>query len=369
MTAPRLEIDLGKIEDNAAILIDRLGRRGMSVTAVTKGVLGHPAIVKVLCNAGVQVFADSRIETIECMRKSMHSELKMWLIRGPQLSKIERIVRSCDASFNTEEDTLVQLSAEAKRQHRDHGVILMVEMGDFREGVSLQDLEAMARLVLTLPNLNLIGIGTNLGCFQRAVPNRTNMALLSELAKQLETKLDVKFSVISGGNSSNLNWVTSEVSRGCVNNLRLGEAILLGREAIYRNPVPGLHLDAFKLIGEVIESKCKPDLPSNAYAQRVWPQESCTTNSAGIYRTVLALGNQDCDPDGISTIDSLPILGSSSDHIVLDTLGVAFSPGTEVVFDMDYASMLRSMTSPLVEKVFKRSPRTSLHFPELLSVA
>ena len=53
MGGPRLEIDLGKIGDNARTLRMLFGTRGVCVTAVTKGVLGSPAVAEVLVDSGI----------------------------------------------------------------------------------------------------------------------------------------------------------------------------------------------------------------------------------------------------------------------------------------------------------------------------
>ncbi len=53
MTAPRLNIDLDKIYHNAHTLVELLADRGISVTGVTKAVLGSPKVADVLIRAGV----------------------------------------------------------------------------------------------------------------------------------------------------------------------------------------------------------------------------------------------------------------------------------------------------------------------------
>ena len=70
MTAPRLEIDLKKIQDNARVLVTRLADRGIGVTGVTKASLGSPEIAGALLRAGVRGLGDSRIENIEAMRRA-----------------------------------------------------------------------------------------------------------------------------------------------------------------------------------------------------------------------------------------------------------------------------------------------------------
>jgi predicted amino acid racemase len=58
MVAPRLEIDLGKIQHNARTLVERLARRGISVTAVTKAHRGNTSFALV-CSTVPDSFADA----------------------------------------------------------------------------------------------------------------------------------------------------------------------------------------------------------------------------------------------------------------------------------------------------------------------
>ena len=62
MTALRLEIDLHKIHHNARALVEPLARRNISVTGVTKAMLGSPDIARTLLDAGTTALGDSRIE-------------------------------------------------------------------------------------------------------------------------------------------------------------------------------------------------------------------------------------------------------------------------------------------------------------------
>ena len=65
---PRIEIDLSKIYDNARILSELYGRKGISIMGVSKAVLGEPAIIKAMLQGGVKYIADSRLENIEKMK-------------------------------------------------------------------------------------------------------------------------------------------------------------------------------------------------------------------------------------------------------------------------------------------------------------
>jgi predicted amino acid racemase len=88
VTAPRLEIDLEKIHDNASTLVRRLGDRGIGVMGVTKAVLGSPEIADALLRAGVVALGDSRIDNIETMRRA-DVGASLALIRSPMLSQAD----------------------------------------------------------------------------------------------------------------------------------------------------------------------------------------------------------------------------------------------------------------------------------------
>jgi len=350
MSAPRLEIDLGKIEHNARTLVERLGSRGISVTGVTKATLGSPEIAAVLLQAGVVGLGDSRIENIEAMRHA-HVAASMMLIRSPMLSQVEQVVIQADVSLNTELNIIRELSSAAQKAKRTHRVVLMVELGDLREGIMPGNLEKVVRKVLRFPNIALEGIGTNLACRSGVSPDANNMAKLSALADSLEATFGITLSIISGGNSGNLQWALSGADTGRINNLRLGEAILLGCEPLHRQPIEGLHTDAITLIAEVIEAKIKPSQPWGEMAQNAFGEKPSLTNQGNISQTILAIGHQDVDPCGLQPPPGVKILGASSDHLITDTGSCNLTVGDEVSFLPNYSALVRAMTSPFVAKL------------------
>jgi ornithine racemase len=348
VTAPRLEVDLDKIEHNARTLVERLAKRDVSVTGITKATLGSPEIARAFLRAGVSGIGDSRIENIESMRRT-DVAATMTLIRSPMLSQAERVVAAADVSFNTEICVVESLSNAALRSERHHGVVLMVEMGDLREGIMPADLEDAVGKTLLLPGIRFMGIGTNLACRSGVSPDSKNMAELSSLASSIEAKFGITVEVVSGGNSANLNWALSGADVGRVNNLRLGESILLGREPLHRQPIDGLHTDAIKLVAEVIESKLKPSLSWGTTAQTAFGEAGSRVDRGLISQSILAVGIQDTDPEGLTPPLGMQIVGGSSDHLILESETGCLTVGAEVTLQPDYSALLRSMTSPFVE--------------------
>ena len=351
MSAPQLEIDLDKIYHNARTLVERLAVKGISVTGVTKASLGCPAIATAMFRAGVSALGDSRIENIEAMRDAQVAA-PMTLIRSPMLSQVENVVKQADISFNTELDVISQLSSAAQKVKRIHGVVLMVELGDLREGIMPEDLESIVRETIRFPNIDLKGIGTNLACRCGVAPDDNNMAELSALADSIDATFGPMLSIVSGGNSANLEWLLSGSDTGRINDLRLGESILLGCEPLHRQAIDGLYTDAFTLIAEVIESKLKPSQPWGEVGQSAFGVTPPVTNRGNIFQTILAIGRQDIDPNGLQAPGGIEILGASSDHLIVES-DRCLPVGTEISFQLNYSALVRAMTSPFVIKVEK----------------
>jgi ornithine racemase len=347
VSVPRLAIDLDKVGHNARTLVRRLSARDIAVVGVTKGALGLPDLAATLLAAGVSALGDSRIENLERLARAGVAAPTM-LIRSPMLSQVERVVGHADISCNTEPEVLTALAAASRRAGRRHGVVLMVELGDLREGILPEDLEAVAGLVVERPDLELRGIGTNLACQNGVVPDAGNMAQLSDLADAVETRWGIQLEMVSGGNSANLGWALGCAEVGRINQLRLGESILLGRDPLDRRPIEGLHLDAFTLVAEVIEAKDKPSAPRGQVAQTAFGTPVRRPDRGIIRQALVALGEQDTDPAGLVPAEGLTVLGASSDHLVLDTGERQLRPGDEVAFTPTYGALVRAMTSPFV---------------------
>ncbi len=354
MSAPRLEIDLDKIQHNARTLVERLGHRGIRVTAVTKAALGSPEVAQQLRLAGVAGLGDSRIENIEAMRRARIAA-PMMLVRSPMPSQVARVVEQADVSCNTELTVLRALDVAARAIGRRHGVLLMVELGDLREGILPDDLADVAGEVLGMTGLELRGIGTNLACQNGIAPDTVNMAQLSALATSIESTFQVTLDVVSGGNSANLDWALNGHDIGRVNDLRLGESILLGRETLRRDPIDGLFTDAITLVGEVIESKIKPSAPWGTVALTAFGIASPPIDRGDRRRVIVALGHQDTDPAGLTPPDSFELVGASSDHLVLDAGRCPTEVGDELTFQLDYSALTRAMASPFIAKVIRVS--------------
>ena len=350
---PRVEISLSQIRENTKKLSELYMQKGISLMGVTKAVLGEPSIAKAMIQGGIKFIADSRIENIQKM-KSAGILTQFVLLRTP-LSQAESIVKNADISLNTEIETLKKLSYHAKGQNKIHQVIIMVELGDLREGILPCDLPQLVRKTLSLPHIKIIGIGCNLACYGGIKPDDKNMRELSELVDLIEKEFQIDLEIISGGNSANFEWFKSSQDVGRVNNLRLGESILLGCETVGRKVIPGLHTGAFQLIAEVIESKRKTSVPLGEICQDAFGNVPGFLDRGDHQRVIIALGRQDVQVSNLKSNNKLKMIGSSSDHIILDGENHNLEVGDEVSFSLDYGGLLATMTSPFVTKQFTDS--------------
>lgn len=354
MTAPRIEIDLVKVEANTRHLVDQLAPRGIKVVGITKATLGSPEVGAAMLRGGASGLGDSRIENLARLSIDDPSTSRM-LIRSPMLSQVDQVVRTATSSLNTGLAVLDALDEAARRHRRTHDVVLMVELGDLREGIALEDVISVAGRTRTRRRLRLTGLGSNLACQNGVVPDDSNMGDLSRLVEQIEASTG-PLDVVSGGNSANLPWALSTSDVGRINQLRLGEAILLGTEPLHRTVLPGLHADAFRLVGEVIEVAVKPAQSWGARAQTAYGELPVTpvstpTGAGTVRQAILALGRQDVDLDGLVPPPGIRILGMSSDHLVVDLGDHRLVVGDELSFGLGYGALVRAMTSPFVSHV------------------
>ena len=354
--SPRLEVHLGDVTANSARLVERCAARSISVMGITKGLAGSPLLAQAMIDGGVSGLGDSGLANIDATRAG-----GVWasttLIRTPSRSQIDQLAVSDLASYQSDIETLSLLSAACVVAGQRHAVMLMVELGDLRDGIMPDDVVAHARHVRDLEHLDLRGLGANFGCQSGTIPDDRSLNVLSELAATIEAELSIAVPVVSGGNSSNLDWLRLTADVGRVNELRLGEAIILGRNPSTRLPVAGLSTEAVVFVAEVLESKRKPRRPwgPTGYTAIGRAEPGASVESADQpgdendleWHTVLAAGHQDTDPSGLTPIDDVLLVGASSDHLIIRSRR-RIAPGSEMRFLPDYGAMARAAIAPSV---------------------
>lgn len=359
MTAnPGLLIDLQKITANSRVIVQKCASHGINVAAVTKAVCGDPKVGRAMLEGGAAALADARIQNIKRLRQAGVTEPVM-LLRSPMLSEIEDVVKYSSLSLNSEPEVMDRLSECALDYATRHEVIIMIDVGEIREGILPADIFKTAEQIKALKGIRVIGAGTNLACYSGVRPTPENMNLLLETAHELEGILGCNLRIISGGNSSGLEMINKGSVPQGINQFRIGESILLGRYISNGEPIGGTNQDAFILTAELIEMKEKPSLPMGEVGKNVFGEYAENNELQLHYRGIAALGRQDVPPDSILPLGlrnniHIDVIGATSDHTVLDfgeetrTFGV----GSEIRFNLDYPGLLAAMTSPYVKKKY-----------------
>jgi predicted amino acid racemase len=347
----RLEINISKIKHNARTLKKEFAKKGITITAVIKGVAGSPEIANAILESGINTIAVSRVQDIKKM-KEFGVKAEFLITRLVMHTEVPDIVKYADISLNSEISTIKLLSEHSLKQGKRHKVVLMLELGDLREGILPEDMDSIIEQAIPLKGIELYGIGVNLVCLGGIEPSDKNMTELSQIVDHIQEKYHIKIKMVSGGNSANYQWLSQTGDTGNINNLRIGEAILLGREPMNKNRIPDLYIDAFTLICEVIESKLKPSLPYGNKCQSTFGSKPELTNIGPINRIIMGIGEQDVDTKAIKPRVKADIIGASSDHLILHAKSNNIEVGSEIQFDIKYPALLRLSTSPYVNKVY-----------------
>ena len=352
MNYPQLDVYVNKIEENAKKLKKELDSKNIKLTAVVKGFAGDTNVFSAYQRAGIKSIADSRIENIQKFRKSGYQGEAL-MLRIPMPSEIEEIVKSVDVSLVTELKTAALISDKAQVLNKEIDLIIMVDIGDRREGVLAADLEDLALKIEEMNNVKLKGIGTNLGCFAGIIPDEKNTNKLIKIKKELENKIGRELDILSAGNTATLRLLKDQYLAQEITNLRVGEAILLGTDIINESLLDGFNHYNFRLQAEIVELKEKPSDPEGEMAFGGQGRGQIIEDKGIRRRAILAVGKQDIDYNGLyPELEGVKVLGCSSDHLITDVTEVEkkLEVGDVLTFKINYSAMLRAMTSQYVTK-------------------
>jgi ornithine racemase len=353
MQYPALVMDKAKIKHNTKVLSELASKHGIRIAGVTKVVCAWSELAEAMIEGGAYALADSRIENLIKLKNFNVPKL---LLRIPMLTQVADVVQYADISLNSEIEVIKALNEAAKAKDKVHQIILMVDLGDLREGIWFEKATAFAGEIVKLENIKLIGLGTNLTCYGGVIPSTENLGTLVKIAEEIESKYGTKLDVISGGNSSSIHLLLKDQMPTRVNQIRLGEAIVLGVETAYGERIEGTYSDAFTLAAEIVEMKEKPSAPIGEIGMDAFGGKPVFVDKGIIKRAIVAVGRQDIKHEGLTPRDKgISILGASSDHMILDMTNAEneYKVGDIVEFDVNYGALLGAATSEYVNKIVK----------------
>jgi len=353
-TGTFLEIDLDKVMDNSRIIVEKCRPLGIEVLGVTKGFSAKPRIVKAMIQGGISTLADSRLENIIALRKKGFTQ-DITLLRIPRISAVKKVIAYTDYSVNSEYSVIRRLSDAALAEGKKHKIVLMVDVGDLREGVLPEDAFVMAQRISMLKGVTLAGVGTNMGCYGGILPTMSNLNMLIDIADEIEKRSGIKLEIVSGGGTSSLRLIEAgEMPKG-INQLRIGEGILLGTDTTHDNIIPWLHQDAFVLRAEVIEVKTKPSVPIGELGHDAFGNTPVFEDNGMRKRAIVSLGRQDVNVEGVFPLNTkMHVLGASSDHLIVDVTEADenIKVGGQISFKLNYQGLLFLSNSKYVKKVY-----------------
>jgi ornithine racemase len=351
----RIEVDCERIRRNARAVTALCASHGIEVAGVVKGCCGEPQVAHAMLAGGVAQLADARLPNVRRMRDAGIAS-DVLLLRLPALSEADDVVALTQYSLNSETAVVRALSRAARAQGRRHGVVLMIETGDRREGVMQDDAVRVAAEIASLPGIDLVGVGTNLSCIGGVLCTSENQQLVVDVAEQVEHSLGLTLRWISGGHTGSLPWVVRGALPRRINHLRIGEGILIGTEQSTFCELPIPHQDAFSVYAEVIELQTKPSMPEGPIGPDAFMNTPHWEDRGLRRRAILAIGEHDLRTNCLLPRRvGISIVGASSDHLVVD-VSDADPPvylGEELEFGVLYAAMATGWASACMRKVIR----------------
>jgi predicted amino acid racemase len=323
---------------------------------VSKLLCGNRKFLTELIDLGVKEIHDSRISNLAKI-KEINPEIQTVYVKPVSKRNIAKMVQYADVSLNSELTTIKWISDEAVKQHKIHKIIIMVETGDLREGVMGDHLLDFYAKIFELPNIEIIGLGTNLNCLNGVMPSTDKLIQLSLYKQIIELKFNKNIPWVSAGTSVTIPLMLHKQLPKGINHFRVGETLYFGVDLFEEKVIEGMHGDVFELNAEIIEMQEKPLLPSGTLAAN--PQGQVIEIDQKLYgkssyRAILDIGLLDVDPKYLIPEDGeFEILGASSDMLILNlgTNPKGYKVGDIIKFNLKYMGALGILNSSYVDKV------------------
>ncbi len=353
-----ITLDVKKLKFNFDYLDKLFKANDIEWSIVSKILSGNKTFLTELLKFDVHQICDSRVSNLKEI-KSISPNIETIYIKPPAKRSIPSIVKYADISMNTEFETIKLLSVEAKKQNVIHKIIIMIELGELREGVLGNDFMAFYERVFKLENIKVVGIGTTLSCLYGVLPNHDKLIQLSLYEQLIEAKFDKQIPYVSGGSSVTIPLIFQNLLPKGINHFRVGETLFLGTDVYNNTKLKKMHSDVFSLYSEIIELIEKPLVPTGDMGKNV-EGETCEFDQSIIgetsYRAIIDIGLLDVETNHLQLIDkSLKLVGASSDMMVI-SLGEnkkKFKVGDLIEFKLDYMGIVRIMNSKYIDKKIK----------------
>ncbi|MEX2484148.1 MAG: alanine/ornithine racemase family PLP-dependent enzyme [Brumimicrobium sp.] len=355
-----ITLNTEKLKSNFNYLNHFFKENNIQWSVVTKLLCGNKLFLKEVLDLGINQVCDSRITNLKTIKK-LKPSVETVYIKPPSNKFIKTIVEYADISLNTEIETIKLLSKEAQKQGKTHKIIIMIEMGELREGIMRNNVVNFYSKIFQLKNIDVVGVGTNLSCLNGVLPNQDKLIQLSLYKQLIEAKFNKKIPYVSGGSSVTIPLIFQKILPPEVNHFRVGETLFLGTDVYNDQPFENMANDIFTFYSRIIELHEKPSVPRGEMGTNVSGESNNNEDrdyNKKSYRAIIDLGLLDVDENHITPKDdSVSIVGGSSDMFVID-LGKNkdnYKVGDLIEFKTDYMGTLRLMNSKYIKKEIQHS--------------
>lgn len=354
-TMAYIELYTEKLKHNFNFLDKLFTTHNKDWGVVSKLLCGNKQFLKVLLDLGVTEIHDSRISNLKTI-KLINPKVQTVYIKPPSKRVIKSLITYADVSFNTELETIKLISDEAVKQDKIHKIIIMIEMGDLREGVMGDQLIDFYGDIFKLPNIEVIGLGTNFNCLNGVMPSHDKLIQLSLYKQLIDVTFHKKIKWVTGGSSIMIPLLLKKMVPVGNNHFRIGETLFFGNNLITEKPLKGMKTDVFKLFAQIIELQEKPKVPigemgTNVSGESIEIDESDFGKTS--IRAILDIGLLDIDIKNIRPVDkNIDFLGATSDMIVIDlgTNKKKYKMGDFIAFKPNYLGVLNILNSHYIDK-------------------
>jgi predicted amino acid racemase len=359
-----LEINIKSILNNINKLGDYLNQNNISWSLITKVFSGNEEIMKNILTddvlRNIHSVGDSRLSNLKVL-KSINPDVKTIYIKPPAILDAEDVVEYADISLNSSFETIKALNKAAAKKRKIHQVIIMMEMGELREGILPENIVNLYKTVFNFENIKIVGIGTNLGCLYGVEPTYDKLIQLSLYKQIIELKFNQKIELISGGSSVTLPLIEKQMLPKEINHLRIGTTAFLGN--IHQKQFLNLSTETIKFSGNIIELKEKKFSPTGIISGGGIGDTSDIGNidySKEGLRAILDFGIIDVNiNDLIINDNNLKFIGSTSDMTIFEVLDnfdnnktKKYEMGDSVYFTPKYMAVARLLNSKFIDKRF-----------------
>jgi len=344
-----------KLKANFKHLDGIFRKAGINWSIVSKVLCGQRDFLAELLKLDLKQVCDSRVSNLRAI-KQLRPDIETIYLKPPAKLAIPGVVKYADISTNTRIETIRMLSDEARKQGKTHKIIIMIELGELREGIMGDNLVDFYESVFNLDHIEVVGLGTNLSCMYGVLPNSDKLIQLSLYKQLIEEKFKRKIRYVSGGSSVTIPLIHFNRLPKGINHFRVGETLFLGTNVYDGATYEDMHTGVFSFYTEIIEVMEKPTQPTGEMGSNVegvaYEQAGLTPNETTI-RAIVDVGLLDVDTVHMMPCDeTLKIVGASSDMIVVD-LGSnpkKYKVGGQLQFKLDYLGLLKVMNSRYIDK-------------------